>query len=161
MGNHPCWRVSRFRGRNYAGMLPTPGSLPPTVGQNPRSPHHHRHRRHVGPRCRSVRHAWGCGGEQGLRSSFRVAAIVEVHLCHHPVCIGRDGERERERESGREETVETYTHRGRRRRGLALRWLGALSCRRPCLGRTACGALSSSPPPRARERGWGGRAIFL
>ena len=47
-----------------------------------------------------------------------------------------------ERENGREETVETYTHGGWRR-GLALRWLGASSCHRPCLSRTARGALSS------------------
>ena len=134
-------RPIRSRGRNYAGMLPTLGSLPPTAGQNPRSPHRHRHRRHV-------------GGPLSLRTS-RVGGVDENKGRGHraewqplwrstcATALSASEGMGRERENGREETAETYTHSGRRRRGLALRWLGASSCRRPCLGRTARGALSS------------------
>jgi len=113
----------------------------------------------LGARYRSVRHPWRCGGEQGPRSSCRVATNVEVHLCHRPIRIGRDGERERE--NGREETVETYTHGRWRRRGLALRWHGASSCRRPCLGRTARGALSSRRIHVGLEREDGEVVLFF
>jgi len=113
----------------------------------------------LGARCRSVRHAWGCGGEQGPRSSCRVAAIVEVHLCHRPVCIGRDGERERERK-GRDcrDLYAQWTEK--EGASAALGWGVVVPSPLP-RPRRPWGTVVSSPPPRARERGWGGRAIFL
>ena len=139
-------------------MLPTPGSLPPTAGQNPRSPHRHRHRRRV-------------GGSLSLRTSrvevwrrTRAAVIVPSgSQCGGPLVPPPYPHRKGwgERENGREETVETYTHGGRRRRGLALRWLGASSCRRPWLGRTARGALSSRRLHLGLEREDGEVMLFF